>query len=83
MSNLFLLPDGNASSLVLIRSVQLYQGKGVMCRDAQQRVVTWIPVSGHENGCRVRDIMIRLVQEGPRAVQPDWSFLKDEVVVAD
>lgn len=82
MSNLFLLPDGNAISLVTIRGVHLYEGKGVLCRDAQQRVVAWIPVSDSKKGSRVRDIMIRLVEEGTRAVQPDWAFLTEDTAVA-
>ena len=77
MSTLIVLPDGNALSPVLIKQVSLYK-KGVLCRDAQQRMIAWIPVVDEAKGKRVRDILIRLTADGPRPVQPDWSFLNDE-----
>ena len=80
MINLIVMPDGNAFSPVLIKSVHLFKGKGVLCRDAQQRNIAWIAVTDEEKGKRVRETMIRLSADGPRPVQPDWSFLNDEVV---
>ena len=77
MPNLFLLPNGNAISAATVRSVQL-AAKGVQCRDAQNRLVAWIPVSNEELGCKVRDLLISTVQKGLHAPQPDWSFLKNE-----
>jgi hypothetical protein len=77
MSTLIVLPDGNALSPVLIKQVSLYK-KGVLCRDAQQRMIAWIPVVDEAKGKRVRDILIRLTADGPRPIQPDWSFLNDE-----
>ncbi len=77
MSNLFLLPDGNALSVTLIRSVRVAQGKrkGVICCDAQNRPVAWIAVPDEKKCLQVRDIMIRVVDDGRRFQQPDWSFL--------
>ena len=77
MTTLIVMPDGNAMSPVLIKQVSLYK-KGVMCRDAQQRMIAWIPVVDEEKGKRVRDILIPLTADGPRPIQPDWSFLKEE-----
>lgn len=77
MSTLIVMPDGNALSPVLIKQVSLYK-KGVLCRDAQQRMIAWIPVVDEAKGRRVRDILIRLTADGPRPVQPDWSFLNEE-----
>ena len=77
MTTLILMPDGNALSPALIKQVSLHK-KGVLCRDAQQRMLAWIPVIDEEKGKRVRDILIRLTADGPRPVQPDWSFLKEE-----
>jgi hypothetical protein len=79
MSNLVVMPDGNAISHAVIKSVQLINGKGVLCKDAQQRVAAWVPISDDTKGKRVRDIMIRIVEEGQRSIQPDWSFLESEV----
>lgn len=76
MTTLILMPDGNALSPALIKQVSLHK-KGVLCRDAQQRMLAWIPVVDEEKGKRVRDILIRLTADGPRPVQPDWSFLKE------
>jgi hypothetical protein len=78
MYRLIDLPDGNAISPSLIKSVQLRKGKGVFLLDAQQRPVAWIPVVDEEKGVRVRDLMKRVANEGPRAQQPDWSFLESE-----
>lgn len=79
MSTLIVMPDGNALSPVLIKAVRFVKGKGVLCSDAQQRPITWIAVTDEEKGKRVRDILIRLAADGPRPMQPDWSFLNDEV----
>lgn len=77
MSTLIVMPDGNALSPTLIKQVSLIKGKGVLCRDAQQRNIAWIPVTDEEKGERVRDILIRLAADERRFVQPDWSFLND------
>lgn len=77
MTTLIVMPDGNALSPVLIKQVSLYK-KGVLCRDAQQRMIAWIPVVDEVKGKRVRDILIRLTADGPRPIQPDWSFLNEE-----
>lgn len=78
MTTLILMPDGNALSPELIRQVILYK-KGVLCRDAQQRTIAWIPVVDEEDGKRVREFLIRLTAEGPRPIQPDWSFIKPNI----
>ncbi len=78
MAKLITLPDGNAVSPAVINSVFYYQGKGVMCRDAQQRVVSYIPISDEELGMRVRDLLILATSEGSKLIQPDWSFLDEE-----
>jgi hypothetical protein len=77
MTTLILMPDGNALSPDLIRQVSLHK-RGVLCRDAQQRMIAWIPVVDEVKGKRVRDILIRLTADGPRPIQPDWSFLNEE-----
>ncbi len=79
MSIFLMLPDGNAISPSTIKSVQL-SPKGVVCRDAQQRLVAWIPVTDDKKGKQVRDLMIKAGEHGARAAQPDWSFLNDETV---
>lgn len=77
MSKLILLPDGNAISNAVIKSVIYYEGKGVMCRDAQQRVVSYTKTPIDEHGRRVRDLLIKVVMDGLGATQPDWSFLNE------
>jgi hypothetical protein len=78
MSNFITLPDGNAISPAVIKSVFYFQGKGVMCRDAQQRPLSYIKVADDDLGHRVRDLLIKAVNDGARALQPDWSFLDEE-----
>lgn len=78
MTNFILLPDGNAVSHAVIKTVFHYEGKGVMCRDAQNRPVTYIKISSDDHGRRVRDLIIKAVSDGARADQPDWSFLKSD-----
>jgi hypothetical protein len=77
MTKLILLPDGNAISTAVIKSVFYYVGKGVMCRDAQQRTVSYIKISVDEHGHRIRDLLIKAVLDGSGATQPDWSFLTE------
>lgn len=83
MSTLIIMPDGNALSPSLIRSVSFFKGKKglrVLCNDAQQRIIVSIAVADEVKGKRVRDILIQLAADGPRPMQPDWSFLDEEVV---
>jgi hypothetical protein len=80
MSNLIVMPDGNALTPALIKVVQFIKGKGVICKDAQQRMVSWVPVKDDIKGQKVRDLMIRIAGEGSRSPQPDWSFLEEQVV---
>lgn len=79
MSNLIVMPDGNALTPTLIKVVQFINGKGVICKDAQQRMLSWVPIKDEVKGQRVRDLMIRVAGEGSRSAQPDWSFLEDLV----
>ena len=76
MSNFILMPDGNAVSPAVIKTVFYYEGKGVICRDAQNRSINYIKISSDDHGRRVRDLIIKAVNEGARASQPDWSFLE-------
>lgn len=77
------MPNKNALSPDAIRGVQLYPGKGVLCRDAQQGIIDWIPIIDAEKGGRVRDLLISVIEDGNQATQPDWSFLDGEDVSAD
>lgn len=77
MASLILLPDGNAVSPAVIRSVFHFAGKGVMCRDAQNRLITYIKVANDDHGRRVRDLLIK-ASSSVGSTQPDWSFLLDE-----
>ena len=75
MSNFILLPNGDAISNAVIKSVRYVKERGVFCGDAQRRLVVWIEVADVEKGHRVRDILIKFVQESRGIPQPDWSFL--------
>ena len=55
---MFLLPDGNAISPEVVRSVTHYEGKGVMCRDAQARPVCFIKETDADAGRSIRDISV-------------------------
>lgn len=82
MSNFILLPNGDAISNAVIKSVRYVKNRGVSCIDAQQRLVVWIEVTDEIKGHLVRDTMIRFVQD-PRGIpQPNWSFLTDKKVVS-
>jgi len=51
--------------------------RGVVCSDAQRRLVVWIEVDDEVKAHRVRDFLIDFAQD-PRGIpQPDWSFLDD------
>ena len=75
MKNFILLPDGNAVSPAVIKSVTYYEGKGVILRDAQNRHVSYLQIENDAHGRLARDLIIQAIEEGTKAVQPDWSFL--------
>jgi hypothetical protein len=83
MSAYICLPNGDAVSNAIIKSVRHVNGKGVVCTDAQARLVVWVSVTDEENGKRVRDILIRFMTERQGIPQPDWSFLNEEDVVTE
>ncbi|MDD2933763.1 MAG: hypothetical protein PHO76_07750 [Methylotenera sp.] len=83
MSAYLRLPNGDAVSNAIIKSVHLFNGKGVACRDAQTRMVVWVKVDDVEKAERVRDILIRFMTEKQGIAQPDWSFLNEEDVVTE
>lgn len=79
MSTLIVMPDGNALSPALIKSVSFFRGKKgprVICQ-GEQRIIACIAVRDEAAGKRVRDILIQLAADGQRAAQPDWSFLEE------
>ncbi len=78
MSTYLRLPNGDAVSNAIIKSVHLSNGKGVACRDAQRRVVVWVEVVDVGKAERVREILIRFMTERQGIPQPDWSFLTDD-----
>lgn len=78
MSTFITLPNGDAVSNAVIKSVRYVNERGVVCSDAQRRMVVWIEEKDVEKGHRIRDILINFVQE-PRGIpQPNWSFLKEK-----
>ena len=78
MSSFITLPNGDAVSNAVIKSVRYVKDRGVVCSDAQRRLVVWIEVSDEVKAHRVRDFLIDFAQD-PRGIpQPDWSFLDDE-----
>lgn len=79
---ILILPNKNGVCPEVMRSVELLR-KGVKVTDAQRRMIVWIPVGNVEHGEMVRDILTRVIQEGNRAVQPDWSFLPDVKVASN
>ena len=80
MSHFILLPNGDAVSNSIIKSVRYVAGRGVACSDTQQRLVAWIEVPDVTKGHLVRDIMYKFAKEARGIPQPDWAFLNDEVV---
>ncbi|WP_265949788.1 hypothetical protein [Dechloromonas sp. A34] len=77
MAKLTVLPNGNAISMQLVTSIMLHPGKGVSCRDDQQRMLAWIDVADIEKAKQVRQTLIRLTQPGVAGADPDWRFLEE------
>lgn len=82
MSQFILLPNGDAVSNAVIKSVRYVNGRGVVCTDAQQRIAVWIDVPDVEKGLKVRDILIKFAKDSRGIPQPDWSFLTETEVIA-
>jgi hypothetical protein len=70
MSQWMILPNGDAVTSSVIKSVSLHKA-GVVCRDAQQKVVSWIPTQNQAVGGIVRDKLIAFARDG-NAPQPNW-----------
>lgn len=78
MSTFITLPNGDAISNAVIKSVRYVNERGVACSDAQRRIVVWIEEKDVEKGHRIRDILIDFAQD-PRGIpQPDWSLLNEK-----
>jgi hypothetical protein len=77
MARLTKLPSGNAINMQLVASINLYPGKGVACRDDEQRMLAWIEVTDIEKGKQARQLLIRLTRPGMGGVDPDWGFLDE------
>lgn len=78
MSTFITLPNGDAVSNAVIKSVRYVNERGVSCSDAQRRMVVWIEEKDVEKGHRIRDLLIKFVQD-PRGIpQPDWSFVNEK-----
>jgi hypothetical protein len=78
MSNFIKLPNGDAVSNAVIKSVRYVKDRGVVCSDAQLRMVVWIEEKDVEKGHRIRDFLIKFVQDPRGITQPDWSFLNEQ-----
>ncbi len=76
MAKLTVLPNGNAVAMHLVTYITLHQGKGVSCRDEDNRMIAWIEVEDTEKAKKVRQTLIRLTQAGMGGLEPDWSFLE-------
>jgi hypothetical protein len=72
---MILLPDGNAISLEIVRTVSYVPGKGVICLSAEAKPVCYIKETNIEIGKRIRDELIKIVTG--KSDSPDWSFMKD------
>lgn len=78
MTKLFVLPNGNAVAPEVIKSIIWHPGKGVICHDAQQRILFWLRVTDEAKGKRLRDALISVTEQGKDAPVPDWSFLNEQ-----
>lgn len=76
MAKLTVLPNGNAVAMHLVTYITLHPGKGVSCRDEENRMIAWIEVEDLEKAKKVRQTLIRLTQSGMGGLEPDWSFLE-------
>lgn len=77
MSNFILMPDGNAISPAVIKGVIHIPGKGVVLRDAQNRLLSYLKTDNDEHGLLARNLIIKAIDEGVRSAQPEWAFLKN------
>ncbi len=72
---MILLPDGNAISSEIVRTVSYVPGKGVICLSAEAKPVCYIKETDSEIGIRIRDELIKIVTG--KSKSPDWSFMKE------
>lgn len=76
MLKLIKLPDENAISPEMIRTVTYIPGKGVMCLSADSKPLCYIKTTDPVKGKHIRDELIKVAIEGCDT-QPDWSSMEE------
>ena len=74
------MPSGNVYTEYAIHIVKWYEGKGVLCLDARNKPLEWIPVTDIEKGRRVRDMINGALAGDPHYRKLGWAFLNEAVL---
>ena len=73
------MPSGNVYTEYAIHIVKWYEGKGVLCLDARNKPLEWIPVTDIEKGRRARDMINGALAGDPHYRKLNWAFLNEAV----
>lgn len=73
------MPSGNVYTEYAIHIVKWYEGKGVLCLDARNKPLEWIPVTDIEKGRRVRDMINGALAGDLHYRKLNWAFLNEAV----
>lgn len=69
-------PSGDQFAASVVRAVVAYPGKGVILRDAQNRLIAFIKIADPEKAIRARDLITQVVK-GKLTYDINWSFLDE------
>lgn len=73
-------PSGDQFAASVVRAVVAYPGKGVILRDAQNRLIAFIKIADPEKANRARDLIMQVVK-GKRTYEINWNFLTEPTAI--
>jgi len=68
-------PSSNLLQASLIQRVSHVPNRGVMLLDGYGRMLEFVKQEDDEIAIRIRDAINKVVLDGKRATQPDWSLV--------
>lgn len=75
------LPDGTLVAIAMLSLIRHIPGKGLLCLDFRQKWVATIKIEDGATAAIAQKILNDIIQDPMHAIQPDWSFLTEEVAV--
>jgi len=76
-------PSSNLLLAALIQRVTHVPNRGVMLLDGYGRILEFVMQENNAIAIRIRDAINKVVLDGKRATQPDWSLVIADITDAE